>query len=104
MRTYIFTIVALALLSACSVTRNISTEGFGIEGNVVSYKGVPMAELVGVEFALDDGKFVRELTFKLKEGSDNSVINNLIVFLHDKHPEYEIEVEIDVELYGGLKQ
>jgi hypothetical protein len=88
---------------SCSVTRNISTEGFSIEGNMVSYKGVPMAQLVGVEFALDDGKFVRELTFKLKEGSENSVINNLIVFLHEKHPDYEIEVEIDVEHYNGMK-
>ena len=100
----IYLIFALVLINSCSVTRNISTDGFSIEGNLVSYKGAPMAELVGVEFALDDGKFVRELTFKLKEGSDNSVINNLIVFLHEKHPDYEIEVEIDVEHYGGLKE
>jgi hypothetical protein len=26
------------------------------------------------------------------------------VFLHEKHPDYEIEVEIDVEHYGGLKE
>lgn len=91
------------LVASCSVTRNISTEGFTVEGNIVSFQGVPMAELVGVEFALDNGKFVRELTFKLKEGSNNSVINNLIVFLHKKHPDYEIEVEIDVERYGDLK-
>lgn len=91
------------LVASCSVTRNISTEGFTVEGNIVSYQGVQMAELVGVEFALDNGKFVRELTFKLKEGSNNSVINNLIVFLHKKHPDYEIEVEIDVERYGDLK-
>jgi hypothetical protein len=98
---YLF--LSLLLITSCSVTRNISTEGFSIEGNLVSYKGAAMAELVGVEFALDDGKFVRELTFKLKEGSDNSVINNLIVFLHQKHPDYEIEVEIDVEHYENLK-
>lgn len=99
----LFLFFALLLISSCSVTRNISTDGFTIEGNVVSYKGSAMAELVGVEFALDNGKFVRELTFKLKEGSDNSVINNLIVFLHEKHPDYEIEVEIDVQHYNDLK-
>ena len=63
-----------------------------------------MVQLVGVEFALDDGKFVRELTFKLKDGSENSVIKKFIVFLHKKHPDYEIEVEIDVEHYNVLKQ
>ncbi|MEY4604208.1 MAG: hypothetical protein RIT43_1500 [Bacteroidota bacterium] len=102
MRIYILTFVALALFTACSVTRNISTEGFSIEGNIVSYKSVPMAELKGIEFALDNGKFVREMTFKLMPGSNNSVINNLIVFLHEKHPDYEIEVEIDVENFKDL--
>jgi hypothetical protein len=104
MRTYLFTLVALAFFTACSVTRNISTEGFTIEGNIVSYKSAPMAELKGIEFALDNGKFVREMTFKLMPGSDNSVINNLIVFLHGKHPDYEIEIEIDVEHYDELKK
>ena len=103
MRNFIVLLSASVILISCSVTRNISTEGFSIEGNTVSYKGVPMAHLVGIEFALDNGKFVREMTFKLMKGSDNSVINNLIVFLHQKHPEYEIEVEIDVEHYNELK-
>lgn len=94
---FILAFLTLFIISSCSVTRNVSTEGFTIEGNIVSYQGKEMAELVGVEFALDDNKFVRELTFKLREGSDNSVINNLIVFLHKKHPDYEIEVEIDVQ-------
>ena len=62
-----------------------------------------MAELIGLEFALDDNKFVRELTFKVLPGSDNSVINNLIVFLHQKHPDYEIEVNIEIENYGEVK-
>lgn len=96
-------VCSLLVLFACSVTRNVSTEGFTIEGNIVSYQGKEMAELVGVEFALDDNKFVRELTFKLREGSDNSVINNLIVFLHKKHPDYEIEVEIDVANFKRLE-
>lgn len=103
MRSILTLTLALGMLTACSVTRNISTEGFSIEGNTVSYKGVQMAHLVGIEFALDDGKFVREMTFKLMKGSDNSVINNLIVFLHEKHPDYEIEVEIDIEHYTDLK-
>ena len=94
---FILAFLTLFIISSCSVTRNVSTEGFTIEGNIVSYQGKEMAELVGVEFALDDNKFVRELTFKLREGSDNSVINNLIIFLHKKHPDYEIEVEIDVQ-------
>jgi hypothetical protein len=93
-------IAVFALLASCSIMKKYPTDGFSIDGNIVSYKNTPMAELVGIEFALDDNKFVRELTFKVLPGSDNSVINNLIVFLHEKHPDYEIEVNIEIEQYG----
>lgn len=96
-------VAVFALLASCSIMKKYPTEGFSIEGNIVSYKNTPMAELIGLEFALDDNKFVRELTFKVLPGSDNSVINNLIVFLHEKHPDYEIEVNIELEQYGEVK-
>ena len=60
-------------------------------------KKVPMAELEGLEFAYDNRKLVKELTFKVLETADNNKINNLIAFLHEKNPEYEIEVEIPFE-------
>lgn len=96
-------VAVFALLASCSIMKKYPTDGFSIEGNIVSYKNTPMAELIGLEFALDDKKFVRELTFKVLPGSDNSVINNLIVFLHEKHPDYEIEVNIEIENYGEVK-
>jgi hypothetical protein len=96
-------VAVFALLASCTVMKKYPTDGFSIEGNIVSYKNAPMAELIGIEFALDDNKFVRELTFKVLPGSDNSVINNLIVFLHQKHPDYEIEVNIEIEHYGEVK-
>ena len=96
-------VAVFALLASCSIMKKYPTDGFFIEGNIVSYKNTPMAELTGLEFALDDKKFVRELTFKVLPGSDNSVINNLIVFLHEKHPDYEIEVNIEIENYGEVK-
>jgi hypothetical protein len=71
--------------------------GFTIAGNVVSYQGTPMAQLEGVELALDNNKMVREMTFSLMDNADMSKVANMIAFLHEKHPDYEIEVEIDVE-------
>jgi hypothetical protein len=96
-------VAVFALLASCSIMKKYPTDGFSIEGNIVSYKNTPMAELIGLEFALDDNKFVRELTFKVLPGSDPRVINNLIVFLHEKHPDYEIEVNIEIENYGEVK-
>lgn len=87
----------LALLSSCSVLKDYKTDGFTSEGNTILYNGSPMAQLVGIEFALDDNKFVKEMTFKLLNGDNNDKIHNLIAFLHNKHSEYEIEVEIPIE-------
>jgi len=84
-------------ITSCNVLKEYDTTGFTIEGNVVSFNNAPMAELVGLEFALDNKKLVKELTFRVLETSNNDKINNLIAFLHAKHPEYEIEVEIPFE-------
>jgi hypothetical protein len=91
---FLFTVVAL---TSCKVLKEYDTTGFTISGNTVSYNNVPMAKLEGLEFAYDNRKLVKELTFKVLETADNTKINNLIAFLHSKHPEYEIEVEIPFE-------
>ena len=91
---FLFTLVTLA---SCYVLKEFDTTGFTIDGNTVSYNNIPMAELEGLEFAYDNRKLVKELTFKVLETANNNKINNLIAFLHAKHPDYEIEVEIPFE-------
>jgi len=90
-------LISIIALTSCNVLKEFDTTGFTIQGNTVSYNNVPMAELEGLEFAYDNRKLVKELTFKVLETADNNKINNLIAFLHEKHPEYEIEVEIPFE-------
>lgn len=99
----LFTIAGLFLLFSCNVLKEYSTEGFTIQGNVVSYIGVPMAELTAVEIGLDDKKIVKEMSFTLLHGSNNEKINNLLAFLHNKHPAYEIELNIPFEHQETLK-
>ena len=102
MKKLLFIALAIALTS-CSVFRNFDTTGYTTEGNTVFYNGVPMAKLVGVEFAYDDKKLVKELTFTLLEGDFNDKIVNLLAYLNDRYAEYEIEVEIPIEKYKDLK-
>lgn len=99
MKVLIYTIASIILISfsSCNTLKQYSTEGFSINGNVVSYNNLPMAELSGIEFAYDDKKFVRELTFKITDGTNMDKIHNMIAFLHSKHPDYEIEVELPAE-------
>jgi hypothetical protein len=99
----IFTIILLFFITSCSVLKGYSIEGFTIQGNVVSYNGTPMAELTALEFGLDNNKIVKEMSFTLLHGSNNEKINNLLAFLHDKHPDYEIELNIPFEHKNGLE-
>jgi hypothetical protein len=99
MKTFFSALLLGLIISSCSVTRNIDTTGFAISGNVVSYNNKPMAELKGIEFALDNKKFVKEMSFTLLHGDDNDKIHNLIAFLHNHYKEYEIEIEIPMDSF-----
>lgn len=101
MKKLLFIALSIALTS-CSVFRNFDHTGYTTEGNSVLYHGVPVAKLVGVEFAYDDKKLVKELTFTLLDGDHNDRIVNLLAYLNSRYAEYEIEVEIPIEKYKGL--
>ena len=70
-------ILSFAFLASCSVLKEYDTTGFTIEGNIVYYNNNPMAELRAVEFAYDDRKLIKELTFSLLNGNNNDKIYNL---------------------------
>ena len=97
-------LISTVFLLSCSTLRNYNTDGFTTEDFTVYLNGKPMATLRGVEFAWDDKKLVKELTFELLEGDNNDKIVNLIAYLHDHYKEYEIEVEIPIEKYQELKK
>jgi hypothetical protein len=103
-KSILFSVFAVILvLTSCNVLKNYSTEGFTNENNIIYYNGVAMAKLSGIEFALDDNKFVKEMTFELIDGSNNDKIHNLIAYLHSVHKSYEIEIEIPFDKMEGLK-
>lgn len=89
----------LLLIVSCSVLKDFSIEGFTTEGNTVYFKGNAMAELSAIEYALDDRKLVKELTFTLLHGKDNDKINNLIAYLNTRYEGYEFEINIPMDSY-----
>jgi len=97
--TRLFLLLSLVALSSCSVLKQYSIEGFTINQNVVLYNGAEMAELSAIEYALDDGKLVKELSFNLLHGKDNDKINNLIAFLNTRYIGYEFEINIPIAEY-----
>jgi hypothetical protein len=100
---YLFALALMFALTSCNVLRNYSSEGFTSENNVVYYNGVAMAKLSGIEFAYDDNKFVKEMTFELIDGTYNNKIRNLMAYLHSVHRDYEIEIEIPFDKMEGFQ-
>ena len=94
-----FLLFSLIALASCSVLKQYSIEGFTTEQNTVYFNGEAMAELSAIEYAYDDGKLVKELTFNLLHGKDNNKINNLIAFLSTRYVGYEFEINIPMEEY-----
>jgi hypothetical protein len=97
---YLILLVVGSFIMSCSSLRSLDTSGFSIKENTVYYQDEAIAQLEGVEFALDNRKLVREMTFKMISNNHNDKINNLIAFLHEQHPDYEIELEVDMEMMG----
>jgi hypothetical protein len=50
--------------------------------------------LSNIEVAYDDGKIVREVTYRLVSDEFNEQVLGLIKYFRLRHPRYEIEVDV----------
>ena len=90
----LITLLLLISLASCSELRNISTEGLTYENGNVYHGGDLIAKLSGVELAYDNRKLVTEVTFTLTSPNYNHLTYSIIKLISDKHPKWEVEVEI----------
>ena len=91
----LITLLALVLLTSCSELRHVSSEGLTQENGNIYHKGDLIAKLSGVEVAYDNRKLVTEVTFKLTKPEYNYLAYGIIKLITDKHPKWEVEVEVD---------
>lgn len=90
-------VVIFMVVSACGTQQNlkgISTQGLTYEGTNVYYKGELAAVLKATEIGYDDGKVVREMTYEIVDEKFNPYGLSILKLLHDKQPNYDIEVEV----------
>lgn len=97
--------LALLLLltaSSCSVTKmyHVDTSHLSFRGTDIYYDGKLCAKLKGVEIAYDDKKIVREMTYVLTNVMYDQYALNIIAFVHEHKPTYEVEVEYFYMLNG----
>lgn len=84
------------LIFGCSPLRTFDTSGFTTSKMTIYYQGEEMATLSNIEYSLDDGKLVKEMTFRLKNQIHSDRVKNLLAFIHSKHKGWEIEIDLPI--------
>jgi hypothetical protein len=96
MKKFTLLLVSTFIFLGCASNplRNINTDKFSFKGTDVYYEGKLMAVLSNIEVAYDDGKIVREVTYRLVSDEFNEQVLGLIKYFRLRHPRYEIEVDV----------
>jgi len=89
-------IILSMLLVGCSTVKNINTSGFHSKENTIFYESDTVAILSAVEYSIDNKKYVKEMTFKLINMNHADKVQNLLYFIHERHPDWEIEIDYPI--------
>lgn len=89
-------LLASTLLVGCTGLKKIDTSGFNSIDNTVFYEKDTMAVLSAIEYSIDDGKYVKEMTFKLVDMNHADKVKNFLYFVHKKHKGWEIELDYPI--------
>jgi hypothetical protein len=92
----ILAFIFATLLLGCYPLRSYDTTGFTSSGMSIYYKGEEMAKISNIEYSLDNGKLVREMTFRLKNQKNGDYVKNLLAYIHSKHKDWEIEIDLPI--------
>lgn len=94
-------LLAVSTLVGCKLfsvsKRPQAVDHFTSKNNVIHYDDKPFAKLQAITYSLDGGEMVREMNFKLLKEVNQELVEALIMYLHEKNQDEEIEVEFDVD-------
>ena len=88
--------MTMLITFSCHSVKKLDTTGFHAEGHTVYYNEDPVATLSSIEYSIDNGKHVRELTFKLDNLKHADKIDNLLYYIHVRHKNWEIEIDYPI--------
>jgi len=89
-------ILASSILLGCTGIKKIDTTGFNSVGNVILYEKDTVATLSAIEYSIDNGKYVKEMTFRLVDMNHSDKVKNLLYFVHKQHKDWEIELDYPI--------
>jgi hypothetical protein len=96
-------LISLISLASCTTVRKANTEGFTTYKEYILYKGDTVAKLTNVEYSLDNGKFVREATFRLLDMKHGDKGKSILRFINTTHKGWDIELDYPMEYFPGVK-
>jgi hypothetical protein len=92
----ILILISSVLLIGCSTIKKLDTTGFHSDHNTIFYNNDTIATLSAIEYSIDNGKYVKEMTFKLLNMKHADRVQNLLYFVHKRHKEWEIELDYPI--------
>jgi hypothetical protein len=92
----ILILILSAVLIGCSTIKKIDTTGFRSEQYTIYYNNDAIAVLSAIEYSIDNGKYVKEMTFKLINMDHADKVQNFLYFVHQKHKGWEIELDYPI--------
>ena len=97
-------ILGSAVLISCTSLKKIDTTGFYSSENVIMYEKDTVATLSAIEYSIDNGKYVKEMTFKLVDMNHADKVKNFLYFVHKQHKDWEIELDYPINNFKVNKQ
>lgn len=92
------------LLIGCTGIKKVDTVGFHSIDNTIFYEKDTVATLSAIEYSIDGGKYVKEMTFKLVNMNHADKVQNFLYFVHKKHKGWEIELDYPIQNFKITKE
>ncbi len=103
MKKILTSILVLGIIS-CNPLKKVNTDGFTHHNEFIIYKQNTVAKLTNIEYSLDNGKLVKEATFKLLDMKYGNKGTSIIAFVNKTHKDWDVELDYPVSFSPFVKK
>ena len=96
MKKLLLLLLCLLAIVSCSPLKRVNTDGFAHHNEYILYKQDTVAKLTNIEYSLDNGKLVKEATFKLLDMKYGEKGKAIIAYVHNTHKDWEVEIDYPI--------
>jgi len=90
-------LIPFVLLIGCKTIEKVDTSNISTVNKKVLFNTDTIATLSNIEYSLDNGKFVKEMTFRLTDMKHGDKVKSLIYYMRKEHKGWDIEVDVPIE-------